>query len=54
MEPETGCLPTWTPLGGNTIWSERFAGVIDQVRVYNRALTHGEIQAGMSQTLGGG
>jgi hypothetical protein len=46
--------PTRSRLAGNTIWSEWFAGVIDEVRVYNRALTQGEIQAGMSQTLGGG
>jgi hypothetical protein len=41
-------------IGGNGVWSEWFAGLIDEVRIYNRALTQGEIQAGMSQTLGGG
>ena len=41
-------------IGGNTVWAEWFAGLIDEVRIYNRALTQGEIQAGMSQTLGGG
>ena len=35
-------------IGGNTIWSEWFAGVIDEVRVYNRALTATEIQADMA------
>jgi hypothetical protein len=30
------------------------SGLIDEVRNNNRALTQGEIQAGMSQTLGGG
>ena len=41
-------------IGGNGVWSEWFAGLIDEVRIYNRALTQAEIQAGMSQTLGGG
>ena len=41
-------------IGGNNVWSEWFAGLIDEVRIYNRALTQAEIQAGMSQTLGGG
>jgi glucose/arabinose dehydrogenase len=40
-------------IGGNAVWSEWFTGLIDEVRIYNRALTQGEIQAGMSQTLGG-
>ena len=26
-------------LGGNAIWAEWFAGLLDDVRVYNRALT---------------
>ena len=41
-------------IGGNGVWSEWFAGLIDEVRIYNRALTQAEIQAGMTQTLGGG
>jgi glucose/arabinose dehydrogenase len=41
-------------IGGNSVWSEWFVGLIDEVRIYNRALTQAEIQAGMSQTLGGG
>jgi hypothetical protein len=32
-------------IGGNSIWSEWFAGLIDDVRVYNRALTATEIVA---------
>jgi hypothetical protein len=40
-------------IGGNTIWSEWFSGLIDEVRVYNRALTAAEIQADMSTPLGG-
>jgi hypothetical protein len=34
-------------IGGNTVWGEYFAGLIDEVRVYNRPLTGGEIQADM-------
>ena len=26
-------------MGGNAIWGEWFGGLIDEVRVYNRALT---------------
>ena len=33
-------------IGGNTIWGEYFNGLIDEVRVYNRALTAAEIQSG--------
>jgi len=32
-------------IGGNTIWGEYFAGLIDEVRVYERALTPAEIAA---------
>ena len=32
-------------IGGNAIWGEYFKGLIDEVRVYNRALTASEIQA---------
>ena len=35
-------------IGGNTIWGEFFNGVIDEVRVYNRALTAQEIQSDMT------
>ncbi len=36
----TGAL--W--IGGNSVWSEWFAGLIDDVRIYNRVLTPAEIQ----------
>jgi concanavalin A-like lectin/glucanase superfamily protein/Big-like domain-containing protein len=32
-------------IGGNTIWGEWFSGLIDEVRVYERALTAAEIAA---------
>ena len=47
--PDRGSITTTTgPLriGGNTIWGEYFSGLIDEVRVYNRALSAAEIQPG--------
>ena len=41
-------------IGGNTIWSEWFSGLIDDVRIYNRALTAGEITTDMNQPVSGG
>ena len=44
----TGAIPATTGqlrIGGNSVWSEWFRGLIDEVRVYNRALTAVEIQA---------
>jgi hypothetical protein len=35
-------------IGGNNVWGEWFSGLIDDVRVYNRALTLAEIQADMN------
>jgi len=35
-------------LGGNAVWGEFFAGIIDDVRVYNRALSAAEIQNDMT------
>jgi hypothetical protein len=40
-------------IGGSTVWGRWFAGQLDEVRIYNRALTQSEIQAGMNKTLGG-
>jgi hypothetical protein len=41
-------------IGGNAIWGEYFDGLIDEVRIYNRALTPAEIQADMNTPVGGG
>ena len=41
-------------IGGNSIWGEYFDGIIDEVRVYNRALTQSEIQTDMTTAVGGG
>ena len=38
--------------GGNSVWGEFFAGRIDEVRLYNRALTAAEIQADMAAPIG--
>jgi Concanavalin A-like lectin/glucanases superfamily len=32
-------------MGGNSLWGEYFQGRIDDVRIYNRALSAAEIQA---------
>ncbi len=38
-------------IGGNTLWGEFFQGMIDEVRIYNRALSQGEIQADMTRPI---
>ncbi len=40
-------------IGGNTVWGEYFAGLIDEVRVYNRALSAAEIQTDMNSPVSG-
>src|SRR5262249_20749880 len=40
-------------IGGNSIWGEYFKGVIDEVRIYNRALNQSEIVTDMSTPVGG-
>jgi hypothetical protein len=50
----TGAITTSTGvlrIGGNSVWSEFFQGRIDEVRIYNRALTAGEIQADMAAPI---
>ena len=49
--PVTGSImASSNPLrvGGNAVWGEYFAGVIDEVRIYNRALSAAEIQDDMT------
>jgi chitodextrinase len=41
-------------IGGNAVWTEWFAGTIDDVRVYNRALTAAELQADAAAPVGSG
>ncbi|HZY85889.1 MAG TPA: LamG-like jellyroll fold domain-containing protein, partial [Gemmataceae bacterium] len=39
-------------IGGDSIWGEYFSGLIDEVRVYNRALTQAQIQTDMNTPIG--
>jgi hypothetical protein len=39
-------------MGGNSVWGEYFAGLIDEVRIYNRALAAAEIQSDMNTPIG--
>jgi hypothetical protein len=39
-------------IGGNAVWGEYFEGLIDDVRVYNRALTADEIHGDMAAPVG--
>ena len=53
-EAKTGSIQTTTnPLwiGGNTPYGEYFQGVIDEIRIYNRALSAAEIQADMTTPI---
>ena len=50
----TGSIATSTGalmIGGNTMWGEYFAGLIDEVRIYNRALSAAEIQSDMNAAV---
>jgi PKD repeat protein len=38
-------------IGGNAIWGEYFQGLIDEVRVYNKALTAAQIQSDMATSI---
>jgi uncharacterized protein YjdB len=38
-------------IGGDSIWGEYFNGLIDEVRIYNRALSAAEIQADMNTPI---
>jgi hypothetical protein len=40
-------------IGGNSLWGEYFQGRIDEIRIYNRALTVAELQADMNTPVGG-
>jgi PKD repeat protein/glucose/arabinose dehydrogenase len=54
--PLTGtALTSSSPLriGGNAVWPEWFSGLIDEVRVYNRALTAAQIAADRDTAIGG-
>jgi hypothetical protein len=40
-------------IGGNSVWGEWFSGAIDEVRIYNRALTATEIATDRDTAIGG-
>ena len=40
-------------LGGNTVWSEYFSGLLDDVRIYNRALSAAEITVDRDRPVSG-
>ena len=44
--------PLW--IGGNAVYGEHFQGKLDELRIYNRALTQAEIQQDMNTPLGSG
>jgi hypothetical protein len=51
----TGNIVTSTSplrIGGDSIWGEYFTGLIDEVRIYNRALTAAQLQADMTTPIG--
>src|SRR5205814_4164991 len=53
----TGAIATSTGalrIGGNGVWGEYFQGRIDEVRIYNRALSAAEINTDMTTAVGGG
>jgi len=50
----SGALVTTTGvlgIGGNSVWGEWFAGYIDEVRIYNRVLSAGEIATDMNTAI---
>jgi hypothetical protein len=54
-KPYTKPIPTSnSPLkiGGNALWGEFFSGRIDEVRVYDHALTPAEVQGDMNRAVG--
>jgi hypothetical protein len=55
-QPLTGTITgTSRPLriGGNSVWGEYFNGLIDEVRVYDRALSPAELVVDMGTPVGG-
>jgi hypothetical protein len=50
LEPTDGALR----IGGNAVWGEYFSGVIDEVRIYNRALSPADIVRDMNAAVESG
>jgi len=54
-QAQTGAIATSTKslqIGGDSIYGQFFQGTIDEVRIYNRALSASEIQADMNVPIG--
>ena len=54
--PKTGALATSTnqlQIGGDSLYGQYFSGLIDEVRIYNVALSAGQIQTDMATPIGG-
>jgi glucose/arabinose dehydrogenase/chitodextrinase len=54
---ETGSIPTSNgalTIGGDALYGQYFAGRIDEVRIYNQALTASQIQSDMAAPVDGG
>ena len=52
---QTGTIPTSTnplQIGGDSLFGQYFNGIIDEVRVYNVALTAAQVQADMNSQVG--
>ncbi len=55
-QAQAGALTTSTDamsIGGNTFYGEHWIGLIDEVRIHNRALSASEIQTDMNTPVGG-
>ena len=55
-QAQTGLIETSADaltIGGDILYGQYFAGLIDEVRIYNRALSAAEIQADMNTPIGG-
>src|SRR5262249_9509636 len=51
---QTGAIQTSTGvlhIGGDDLWGEYFQGLIDEIRIYNRALSAAEVQSDMNTAL---
>ncbi len=54
VQAVSGAMPTSTSplrIGGDSVWGEYFKGLIDEVRIYNRALSAAEIQTDMNTAI---
>jgi len=38
-------------IGGDAFWGQYFSGLIDEIRIYNRALSPAEVQSDMNTAL---